>query len=200
MRKMTLPALCVALWLSATAFADDIVFHLSANGLSSYESSFGTGLIVSAQTTQTISDMEFFMEMPDGGDLKFMIWEAFSNNLIFLTTLSNVAPFYRGQGVSSGPINFTLQAGQIYEFGIISDVTTYLGDVYPPINYSSHGLTAPLTPGNPLYLDYNMPRFSGSYGGSQIGLRLSEVPEPGSLILIVTGILSGIGRLRRKLF
>ncbi len=199
MRKMILFAVAAVLGFAATAFADDIVFDLSANGLSSYESSFGTGLIVSVQTTQTISDMEFFMEMPNGGDLKFMIWQAFSDNLLSLTTLSNVAPFYSGKWVSSGPINFTLQAGQIYEFGIISDVSTYIGDVYPPMNYSSHGLTALIAPGNPLYIDYDVPQFSGNYGGSQIGLRLSEVPEPASVMLMATGCLAVRG-LKRPLF
>jgi len=162
MRKITLLALGVVWCFAASAFADDIVFDLSpATGVASYQESFGTGQGVSVQTTQTISDMEFWMAMPNGGDLKFMIWAGDLNNLLFLTTVSDVTPFYIPKWVSSGPMNFTLQAGQIYWFAIISDVTVYVGYIFPEIDYSNHGLTALTAPGNPFTTTTTIPISAG---------------------------------------
>jgi len=82
---------------------------------------------------------------------------------------------------------------------VISDTNADYGYIYPPIDYSSNGLTA-VTSGNSNYSGYGVPIFNGN-GGAEIGLRLTEaaVPEPGTLVMLGTGALGLAGVLRRKL-
>jgi hypothetical protein len=198
MRKAALLAVLAILCFATSAFADQIVFDLSpANNFTSRGPGSGVGQGVSVDTTQTITDIEFYLDMPNGGNLKFMIWNADNDSLLFLNTLSNVAPIQSPTWVTSPAMSFTLQAGETYYFGIIADSNTDIGYIFPPINYSSNGLTA-LTSGNSNYSGYGVPNFSG-YGGAQIALRLSEVPEPGTLVMLGTGALALAGVLRRKL-
>ena len=84
-------------------------------------------------------------------------------------------------------------------FGVISDSNADYGYIFPPIDYSNNGLTA-VTTGNANYSNYNLPTFSGN-GSAEIGLRLTaaEIPEPGSMMLLGTGVLGVAGVLRRKL-
>jgi PEP-CTERM motif len=198
MRKAALLALLAVLCFATSAFADQIVFDLSpATNFTSRGPGNGIGQGVSVQTTQTLSDMEFYLDMPNGGDLKFFIYDSTNTSLLFLNTVSNIAPIQNPTWVAS-PVNFTLQAGETYYFGVISDANTDIGYIYPPINYSNNGLTA-LTSGNSNYTGYGVPVFSGN-GAAQAALRLSEsVPEPSSLVMLGAGVLGVAGMLRRKL-
>ncbi|MFZ0704684.1 MAG: PEP-CTERM sorting domain-containing protein [Candidatus Korobacteraceae bacterium] len=196
MRKFSLLFMLVILCLATTAFADNIVFDLSpTNGTTSRGAGDGTGQGVSVQTTQTLSDVEFFLDSPNGGNFKYFVYDSTNTNLLFLTTF-HVDPIQQMSWVST-PVNFTLQAGNTYNFGVISDSSADYGYIFPPINYSNNGLTA-ITTGNDNYSGYGVPVFSGN-GAAEIGLRLSEVPEPGSMILLGTGVLGLAGVLRRKL-
>ena len=199
MRKAALLAMLAILCFATSAFADQIVFDLSpANAFTSRGPGNGAGQGVSVQTTQTITDMEFYLDMPNGGDLKFFIYNEANDDLQFLNTVNNIAPIQNPTWVSS-TVNYTVEAGKTYYFGVISDANVDIGYIYPPVPYSSNGLTA-LTSGNSNYTGYGVPVFSG-FGGAQIALRLSEtaVPEPGSLVLLGTGALGLVGVLRRKL-
>lgn len=198
MRKFSLFFLLAILCLATTAFADNIVFDLSpTNGTTSRGPGDGTGQGVSVQTTQTLSDVEFFLDSPSGGNFKYFIYDSTNTNLLFLTTF-HVNPISQMQWVAA-PVNFTLDAGNTYYFGVISDSNADYGYIFPPIDYSNNGLTA-ITTGNSNYSGYGVPVFSGN-GSAEIGLRLSEanVPEPGSMVLLGTGVVGLAGVLRRKL-
>ncbi len=199
MRKAALLALLAVLCFATSAFADNIIFDLSpTNGVTSRSAGSGVGQGVTADTTTTINDMEFFLDTPNGGNFKFFIYDSTNTNLLFLQSES-VAPIQNMTWVASPEFNFTLQAGNTYYFGVISDNSADYGYIYPPINYSNNGLTA-VTSGNSNYSNYNLPTYAGS-GAAEIGLRLSQtaVPEPGSLALLGTGALGLAGVLRRKL-
>ncbi len=199
MRKLSLLAVLAVLCLSTAAFADNIVFDLSpTNGITSRSAGSGTGQGVTVDTTQTITGMQFFLDSPNGGDFKFFIYNGTNDDLLFLNT-THVDPIAQMTWVASPNFNFNLQAGNTYYFGVISDASADYGYIYPPINYSNNGLTA-VTSGNSNYTGYGVPVFSGS-GGAEIGLRLTEgsVPEPGSMVLLGTGVLGLAGALRRKL-
>jgi hypothetical protein len=187
------------LCLATAAFADNIVFDLSpTNGVTSRSAGSGTGQGVTADTTQSITGMQFFLDSPGGGNFKFFIYDSTNTDLLFLNSM-HVDPIAQMTWVSSPTFNFNLQAGNTYYFGVISDASADYGYIFPPIDYSSNGLTA-VTSGNSNYSGYGVPVFSGN-GGAEIGLRLTEaaVPEPGTLVMLGTGALGLAGVLRRKL-
>jgi len=140
----------------------------------------GQGVLVGA-TGITITDMAFYLNMPSGGDLKFMIWDSTDANLLFSSVLSGVGLSEIPSWVSSSPFSFTLQANTEYWFGIIADNNMDVGYISTPIGYSANGLTAD-TGGNSNYSTFANPTFYNK-GGAEIGLQLSGggVPEPGSI-------------------
>jgi hypothetical protein len=200
MRKLSLLA-ALALLLSCSAFADNLVFDLSpSNGTTFRGPDFGPGQGVSVSTTQTISSFGFFLDMPFGGDLKFMIWNDDNSSMLF-SQVKSFSAFGNQDWVYTDPINFTLQSGHTYWFGVISDNEEDVGYIFPPVNYSANGLTA-VTSGNSNYNSFADPSFAG-YAGAEIALRINEggqgVPEPGSIALLGTGVLGLAGLLRRKI-
>jgi PEP-CTERM motif len=198
MRKLSLLALLAVVCLATSAFATT-VFDLEANNYESeFNHDFGPGQGVAVSTTQSISNMEFYLAMPNGGDLKFMIWDGTNSNLLFSNVLTGVQASNTKTWVSSPDFNFTLNAGDTYFFGVIADAPVNVGYTWPPLDYSSNGLTA-LTSGNAYYDFFNDPVYD-SHNGDQWGLRLdASVPEPGSIALLGTGVLGLAGVLRRKL-
>jgi opacity protein-like surface antigen len=200
MRKFSLLIAMAALLLTCSAFADSIVFDLSpSNGTTFRSADSGPGQGVSVSTTQTISGFGFFLDMPFGGDLKFMIWND-NNTSLLLTDVRSFSAFGTQQWVYTDPINFTLNAGHTYWFGVIADNEEDVGYIFPPVNYSANGLTA-LTSGNSNYSNFANPSFVGT-ASAQIALRITEgsaVPEPGSIALMGTGVIGLAGLLRRKM-
>jgi hypothetical protein len=199
-RNLMLLAAAVVLCFAGNAMATTLFDLSPTNGTTFRGSDFGPGQGVIVGTTTTITDMAFFLNMPNGGDLKFMIWDGTNANLLFSSVLSGVAASNTQTWVSANPFSFTLTAGNEYWFGIIADNNVDVGYIFPPITYSANGLTA-VTTGNSNYNSFANPVFSG-YASAEIGLRLfggTTVPEPGSLLLLGSGVLGVVGVLRRKL-
>jgi hypothetical protein len=175
------------------------VFDLSPTTSTTFrgaDSGPGQGVVVG--TTTTITDMAFYLNMPNGGDLKFMIWDDTNSNLLFSTVLNGVAASNTQTWVASNPFSFTLNSGHEYWFGIIADNSVDVGYIYPTYAYSANGLSADAN-GNSNYSGFANPVNAGN-GAAEIGLQLtSGVPEPGSFLLLGSGILGLAGVLRRKL-
>ena len=200
-RNVALLTIALVLLFAGNAMAG-VIFDLSpTNGTSIRESGDGSGQGVIVDTTTTITDMAFYLNMPNGGDLKFMIWDSANTNMLFSSVASGIAASNTATWVASSPFSFTLQAGAKYWFGIIADNNIGLGYIYPPITYSANGLTADIG-GNVNYDNYANPVYDG-FGGAEIGLQLtagsSSIPEPGSVFLLGSGVLGLAGVLRRKI-
>ena len=201
MRKLFLLTILTIFTFGSHAIASN-VFDLSpTTGLATYDANFGAGQGVAVTSTQTITDMGFYLDQPNGGDLKFMIWDTTNSTLLYSSVL-NPGPSFSPSWVYSNPFSITVNAGQTYWFGVINDHSAMqLGTLVPPISYSNNGLDA-ITTGASNYANFASPVFTGYTPGMEVGLRLdgTSVPEPGSLMLMGSGVLGLAGVIRRRLF
>jgi hypothetical protein len=109
---------CAALAPSARAA---LIFDLSPNnGTTSRPANYGPGQGVVVSTTTTITQMAMDLDMPNGGDIKYMIWDGTNSTLLFNQTLP-VSASSTLSFVLSDPFSFTLNAGSTYYFGVIGD-------------------------------------------------------------------------------
>jgi PEP-CTERM motif len=162
----------------------------------------GQGIAVSVDTQLT--DIGFYLDMPNGGTARFMIWDDTNTNLLSQTDVA--------VGAGGSPVltlahlgsPFALNAGSTYFFGVIGDNSLDVSFIFPTVSLSQNGLSLIQT-GNSNYSTFATPSFAG-FGGAEIALQLDgaqagTVPEPGSLALVVTGLglltRRFVGRRRR---
>jgi hypothetical protein len=169
----------------------ETIFELDPTSSASLIADLGVGQGVAVTTTQTISDFAFFAYLPDGGDLKFMIWDG--GNSTLLDTFTKTFPASSTPSwLDAGPLSFTLAAGSTYHFGFIPDNDATFGFLGSRTSYTSNGLTAL---GNSGYADFSSPvALSGGDGGVQIALQISAgpVPEPSTWAMMLVGF-AGLG-------
>lgn len=203
MRKLLMLALMTVLSIGY-AQADSLTFDLSPTNNTTHRGpDSGPGQGVIGGNDVTITSMAMFLNMPNGGDLKYMIWEGNNDDLLFSQTMA-VAPSDTPSWVKSNPFSFTMTAGTEYWFAVIADNEINVGYIFPPISYTSpSGLSADES-GNSNYVDFANPT-PDIYGGAEIGLQLYSggapppIPEPSSLLLFGSGVLAFAGVARRKL-
>lgn len=153
----------------------------------------GPGQGVAANQNVTITQMAMDLNLPNGGDIKYMIWDVTNTTLLYSQILT-IAPSSTPTFVLSNPFSFNLSAGQTYYFGVIADNNLTVSAFFPAETLSENGLT--LVNPNSNYANFSSPTFS-SFGAASITLQLysgttTVTPEPASCALLAgaLGILA----------
>lgn len=205
MRRSTTFALtCAALALPALTsplLADTLLDTGAPNLTSSRGADFGPGQLVNVGTDTALTNIGFYSATPNGGTVKYMIWDGTDSTLLFSvvgTTVTGSTPTL----TYSPDFTFSLLAGSSYYFGIISDSAVDVGITFPATTVSQNGLTA--TGDNSNYTNFATPGVVGS-GSASINLVLlgtqGAVPEPATWAMMIVGF-GAIGwsvRRRRQL-
>jgi hypothetical protein len=147
----------------------------------------GPGQLVNVATNTSLTNIGFYSATPNGGNVKYMIWDGTNSTLLFSivgSTVTGSTPTL----TFSPDFTFNLLAGNSYYFGIISDSALDVGIILSPITLTQNGLTA--TGNNSNYTNYTSPSFLGLAGAS-INLVLlgsqGAVPEPATWMMMLIG-------------
>jgi len=148
----------------------------------------GPGQLVNVATNTSLTNIGFYSATPNGGNVKYMIWDGTNSTLLFSivgTTTTGSTPTLN----FSPDFSLDLLAGNTYYFGIISDSPLDVGFSFFG-SVSQSGLTA--TGNNSNYTNYATPSFVGT-GGANINLVLlgtqaaGAVPEPATWAMMILG-------------
>jgi hypothetical protein len=163
---------------------------------------FGQGVFVT--TTTELTQMAMFLSVPNGGTLKYLIWDGSNTNLL-ASDIVSVSASITPEWILSDPLPLTLDSGSTYYFGAIQDDTT---QIFAPFFLQSsgmtqHGLTT-LTSGNSNYVDFITPIFT-AFGAASFPLQLfgtqetsgTPVPEPSALMFLACSSTAIAWRRRR---
>jgi hypothetical protein len=131
MRKLIVVLVGAILCTASNAKSETIFDLSSTTAFTNRSANSGVGQSVAVSTTTTITDMGFYLNLPNGGDVKFMIWDSSDSNLLFSSVLSGVSASGSQSWVYSDPFSFTLNAGQTYWFGVIADNNADIGFIAP---------------------------------------------------------------------
>src|ERR1700730_3007936 len=106
---------------AATGVKGSLLFDSGAgNGTTFRASDSGLGTGVSVSTTTNLTQMAMSLDMPNGGDIKYMIWDSTDTTLLF-SEVQAVSASASTSYVLSTVFSFTLNAGSTYYFGVIGD-------------------------------------------------------------------------------
>jgi hypothetical protein len=148
----------------------------------------GPGQLVNVATNTSLTNIGFYSATPNGGNVKYMIWDGTNSTLLFSivgTTVTGSTPTL----TFSPDFTFNLLAGSSYYFGIISDSALDVGTINNgAITLTQNGLTA--TGGNSNYTNFASPISAGNAFAS-INLVLlgsqGAVPEPATWMMMLIG-------------
>jgi hypothetical protein len=136
--------------------------------------------------------------MPNGGDIKYMIWDSTDTTLLFSETQA-VSASASTSYVLSTLFSFTLNAGSTYYFGVIGDNNLNVDYIFPATSVTQNGLTS-LSSGNTNYSNFASPA-PGSGGSTTVTLQLygtqGAVPEPSAFLPVAAGL--GLFLLRKRI-
>jgi hypothetical protein len=191
MRSFCLLAL-FGLVVYAPCQASTIVLNTGLGNAITYRpADSGPGQAVFASDAVTITGMALQLAMPNGGDIKYMIWNSTNSVLLFSeeqTVTASTTPTF----VQSDPFSFDLIAGSTYYFGVIGDNNLNVEYITPSVPVTQNGLTVLLT-GNSNYVNFSTPTVARP-GFVEMALQLSggsesQVPEPAGWLMVLSGAI-----------
>jgi hypothetical protein len=188
----TLLALIGLTIYSAPSQADTVIFSTGPGDATTFRSAgSGLGQPIFASDTVTISGMAMDLAMPNGGDIKYMIWNS-TNSVLLFSEEQAVAASTTPEFVESEPFSFTLEADSTYYFGVIGDNNLNVEYITPSVPVTQNGLSAVLT-GNSNYVNFTDPMAS-SPGFVEVALQLygpgvPPVPEPAGWVTVFSGTI-----------
>jgi len=149
----------------------------------------GPGQLVNVATNTSLTNIGFYSATPNGGNVKYMIWDGTNSTLLFSivgTTVTGSTPTL----TFSPDFTFNLLAGSSYYFGIISDSALDVGIINNgAITLTQNGLTA--TGNNSNYTNFGSPTFVALAGASinlvLLGTQTGAVPEPATWMMMIIG-------------
>jgi hypothetical protein len=169
----------------------------AGNGTTFRGADDGIGTGVSVSTTTTLTQMAISLAMPNGGDIKYMIWDGTDSTLLFSETQA-VAASGGTSYVLSSLFSFTLNAGSSYYFGVIGDNNLNVDYIFPATSVTQNGLTTS-NAGNTNYTSFANPTPNGG-GGVTVTLQLygdqTAVPEPSAFVPVAMGF--GVFLIRKR--
>jgi hypothetical protein len=198
-RCLRICLLTAALIGVATGVKGSLLFDSgTSNGTTGVGSNAGPGTGVSVSTTTTLTQMAMSLAMPNGGDIKYMIWDSTDTTLLFSVTQA-VSASASTSYVLSTAFSFTLNAGSTYFFGEIGDNNLTVDYIFPATSVTQNGLTS-LSTGNTNYTNFASPTpISG--GSTTLPLRLYgtqlATPEPSAFLPVAAGL--GLFLLRKRI-
>ena len=187
----------------ASAASAGVLFDVSSHdGVTNRDASFSPlTFIDSVSQDVTISSISVLNDLSTAGALRYVVFDASTNGLLYASDAQTVAD--DGTGLSwktSDSFLFTLLAGHEYLIGAIADVSAAWAYDDQPSGHSENGLDAAGSNGNAS--DFAHPHVAG--GGTRlIPLRLdapiTAVPELNSLAMLLAGLgaLGWMGRRRQ---
>ncbi len=197
MIKKLLPLVVVL--ACGTAGAATLVFdsYSVPSAFSNRSAESSPGSYIQVATTTDISNIAVFNDLAGAGNLKFVIFDASTNALLFSTATAVADDGGSATWKMSPTFSFTLTAGSSYYIGAIADVAGLWA--YDETVESENGFTS--VKSNPNFNSYATPFVVGN-GGADGAVQLytggsEAVPEPGTLGLALAG-LGAVALWRRR--
>jgi putative flippase GtrA len=203
-KRILLVLTLVGMLLPAAAFADTAAWEWTTTGNDFTNGDWTFGQVFTPDTNITVDFLGYFNDGTMVDSHPVSIWNGTTGALVASSTITNASGFSTAHFLYNQISPVVLQAGQIYEITGVSGVDNYAyGDtgftVYAPINYMGYNYclgcgdvftgtgTTDLGIGDAFW----GPNFGWTTG--------TTTPEPGSLMLLGTGVIGLAGMLRRKL-
>jgi len=196
--------LCVALVcvFSVAAFADTLTTYTltpPTGNVLGYGAGGTRGDYVTMTGNFTLASIGIQGEIDQGATETFSAYVYNGDGTVQLAVGSNVT--FTGDGTEQFytlPISYALLSGQSYDIGI--DFHSF-NDPHWQVHYYffDSGSNPPFDVG-PFHVTDGEESHCGACNGFAPNLQVSDVPEPGTFLMLGTGALGLAGALRRKLF